>query len=89
MLVVDRKQKSFSDSEFMELSSFLQPDDVLVLNNTRVFARLAGRRDPSGGRVEVLLVRRIEQSVWQALVRPGHRVRVATGSGFRKICERR
>jgi S-adenosylmethionine:tRNA ribosyltransferase-isomerase len=54
----------------------LQPDDVLVLNNTRVFpARLIGRRIPSGGRIEVLLVRSVGELLWQALVRPGHRVR--------------
>jgi S-adenosylmethionine:tRNA ribosyltransferase-isomerase len=82
MLVLDRKERSWIDSEFSSLSRYLQPNDVLVLNNTRVFpARLIGRRDPSGGRVEVLLVRQLEQLLWEALVRPGHRL--STGSRIR------
>jgi len=75
LLVLDRKARSWADSEFSSLFQYLEPDDVLVLNNTRVFpARLIGRRDPSGGRVEVLLVRQLEPLLWEALVRPGHRL---------------
>ena len=82
MLVLDRKQQTWSDSEFSSLSRYLQPNDVLVLNNTRVFpARLIGRRDPSGGRTEVLLVRQLEPLLWEALVRPGHRL--SAGSRMR------
>lgn len=80
MLVLDRKARSCADSEFSSLFQYLEPDDVLVLNNTQVFpARLIGRRDPSGGRVEVLLVRQLEPMLWEALVRPGHRL----GAGAR------
>src|SRR5882724_12064044 len=76
MLVLDRKKRAWVDSEFSSLSRYLQPNDVLVLNNTRVFpARLIGRRDPTGGRVEVLLVRQLEPFLWEALVRPGHRLK--------------
>jgi S-adenosylmethionine:tRNA ribosyltransferase-isomerase len=75
MLVLDRAKRSWIDSQFRALPEYLFPGDLLVLNNTRVFpARLIGRRDPSGGRVEVLLVREIESQVWQALVRPAHRL---------------
>jgi|SRR5215813_599328 len=76
MLIIDRKHRSFVDSKFAALESFVKEGDVLVLNNTRVFpARLIGWRDPSGGRVEVLLVQQLEPLVWEVLVRPGHRVR--------------
>ncbi|MCU1265389.1 MAG: S-adenosylmethionine:tRNA ribosyltransferase-isomerase [Acidobacteria bacterium] len=76
LLVLNRKEQSWADSEFTSLAPYLQPDDVLVLNNTRVFpARLVGRRDPSGGRVEVLLVRQLEPMLWEALVRPAHRLK--------------
>jgi S-adenosylmethionine:tRNA ribosyltransferase-isomerase len=76
MLVLDRQRQNWSDIEFSALSAFLQANDVIVINNTRVFpARLVGRRDPSGGRVEVLLVRELGPLKWEALVRPGHRTR--------------
>lgn len=76
LLVVDRPKNNWFDSEFMALSDHLQAGDVLVLNNTRVFpARLSGHRDPTGGRVEVLLVQELDKLLWQALVRPGHRLK--------------
>lgn len=75
MLVLDRKEHRWFDSEFSSIAQYLRPNDVLVLNNTKVFpARLIGRRDPSGGQVEVLLVRQLEPFLWEALVRPGHRL---------------
>jgi S-adenosylmethionine:tRNA ribosyltransferase-isomerase len=75
MLVVDRKSKTWLDSEFSLLPDFLRPHDALVLNNTRVFpARLIGRRDPTGGLAEVLLVHQHEPLLWDALIRPGHRL---------------
>ena len=77
LLVIDRGAETWIDSEFASLSSYLDPTDVLVLNNTRVFpARLFGHRVPSGGRIEVLLVRAREDYVWEALVRPAQRLRL-------------
>jgi S-adenosylmethionine:tRNA ribosyltransferase-isomerase len=74
MLVLNRQTQSWTNSTFQKLPDYLRTNDVVVVNNTRVFpARLIGRRDPTGGRVEVLLIREIEPSVWEALVRPGHR----------------
>src|ERR687884_1013795 len=74
MLVVDRARGKWRDSHFAELPSELHEGDVLVVNNTRVFpARLTGRREPSGGRVELLLVRESEgagPNAWEALPRP-------------------
>jgi len=76
MLVLNREKKVLTDTEFGSLPDYVRENDVLVINNTRVFpARLVGRRDPSGGRVEILLVREQEPSVWQALIRPGARVK--------------
>jgi S-adenosylmethionine:tRNA ribosyltransferase-isomerase len=75
MLVVNRATETWSESTFASFPELVRPGDVLVINNTRVFpARLLGQRDPSGGRVEVLLLREIEPSVWEALVRPAHRL---------------
>lgn len=76
MLVVDRKQGRWSDDKFLDFPDYVRENDVLVINNTRVFpARLKGRRDPSGGRVEVLLIRELKPFTWEALVRPGHRLK--------------
>lgn len=76
MLIVDRKRKASTDTHFWSLPDHIRENDVLVINNTRVFpARLVGQREPSGGRVEVLLVRERGPSVWEALVKPGARLR--------------
>jgi S-adenosylmethionine:tRNA ribosyltransferase-isomerase len=76
MLVVDRATGSWRDSSFSEFPLQLKPNDVVVVNNSRVIpARLIGQRKESGGRVEVFLVRELESHVWQALVRPSARLR--------------
>lgn len=76
MLVVDRDRGTWEDNEFANFAGYIREKDVVVINNTRVFpARLIGRRDPSGGRVEVLLIRELEPHVWETLLRPGHRLR--------------
>ena len=75
MLVVDRAGALWRDSHFRELPAELSERDVLVLNNTRVFpARLAGRREPSGGHVEIFLIEERAPAVWDALARPARRL---------------
>ena len=87
MLVLDRARGAWRDSRFSELPSDLTDPDVLVLNNTRVFpARLTGRREPSGGRVEIFLIGEREVPlVWDALARPARRLsagqRITFGDG--------
>jgi S-adenosylmethionine:tRNA ribosyltransferase-isomerase len=76
MLVLDRREQAWVDSSFREFTKYLRPDDVVVVNNSRVIpARLLGRREGSGGQVEIFLVREIEPEVWEALVRPGGRLK--------------
>lgn len=76
MLVVDRTNQSWTDRNFVDLPDHLRAGDLLVINNTRVFpARLIGRREPSGGRVEILLVRELEPGLWETLARPGRRLK--------------
>ncbi len=88
LLVLDRATGAVvSHATVAALPEFLRPGDLLVLNDTRVFpARLLGRRDPSGGAVECLLVRRIDEDHWEALVHPGQKLRpgsrmLFTGAG--------
>jgi S-adenosylmethionine:tRNA ribosyltransferase-isomerase len=82
MLVVDHREQTWSDSSFKEFTRHLRPNDVVVVNNSRVIpARLKGHRD-TGGHVEIFLVREIETNVWEALVRPGARLKKASRVSF-------
>jgi S-adenosylmethionine:tRNA ribosyltransferase-isomerase len=83
MLVLNRANRTFADSSFRSLPDYLRPNDVVVLNNTRVFpARLIGERVPTGGAVELLLLREIEANVWEALARPARRLRMGAHLSF-------
>ena len=76
MLVLDRKTGAVSHHVFREIEDFLAPGDCLVLNDTKVIpARLYGERARTGGRVEVLLLKRRENDIWETLVRPGKKCR--------------
>lgn len=75
MLVVDRSAQVYSDSDFADLARRLRRGDVLVLNNTRVFpARLLGTSE-TGAQVEIFLLNKLSESSWEALARPGRRLR--------------
>ncbi|HYU98316.1 MAG TPA: tRNA preQ1(34) S-adenosylmethionine ribosyltransferase-isomerase QueA [Pyrinomonadaceae bacterium] len=83
MLVLNRATQTQEDSKFELLPSYIRPGDVVVVNNTRVFpARLIGQREPSGGRIEVLLAREVKPAVWEALVRPAQRIKVGARVRF-------
>ena len=83
MLVLDRRRQEWADSRFKELPRYLRPNDVVVINNSRVIpARLIGQREGSGGQVEIFLVREIEAQVWEALVRPGARLKKGSRAVF-------
>lgn len=77
MLVVDRAAGTFTDRQFREFPQFIAPGDCIVLNDTRVFpSRLIGRREGTGGEVEVFLTKQIDCSTWNTLVKPGKKIRV-------------
>lgn len=79
LLVLDRASGGVSHSVFREITDYLQPGDCLVLNNTRVIpARLLGVREETGAHVEVLLLKRRENDVWETLVKPGKKCRPGT-----------
>lgn len=79
LLVLDRASGVVSHSIFREITDYLQPGDCLVLNNTRVIpARLLGVREETGAHVEVLLLKRRENDVWETLVKPGKKCRPGT-----------
>jgi S-adenosylmethionine:tRNA ribosyltransferase-isomerase len=90
LLTMDRSTGALTDAQFAQLPTLLQGDELIVFNNARVIpARLFGRRagvhsDPPSrakvgehlsGKVEVLLTRQLDPDTWQALVRPGRKMR--------------
>src|SRR6185436_18405442 len=83
MLVLDRERQEWTDSYFNQFTEYLRPNDVVVVNNSRVIpARLIGRREETGGQVEIFLVRELEAEVWEALVRPGARLKKGARAVF-------
>jgi S-adenosylmethionine:tRNA ribosyltransferase-isomerase len=81
LLVVERASGRIVHQRMADLPAWLHPGDVLVVNDTKVFpARLLGHREPSGGRVEVLLLERLDADHWDALVHPGQKLK--PGSRF-------
>ncbi len=75
LLVLDRRTGAVRHQVFRDLPELLSPGDLLIVNRSRVFpARLLGRRK-GGGAAEVLLVESLGDGAWEALVRPGRRLR--------------
>ncbi len=75
MLVVRRSRKKFEDEQFFNLPRFLKKEDVIVLNNTKVFpARLFGVSE-TGAKVELFLIRETENQIWETLARPARRLK--------------
>ncbi len=78
LLVADRADGTLTHRRFYELPEYLKAGDVLVFNNSRVIrARLFGNRTDTGRRVEILLLRRLEPGIWEALI--GSKKKVRTG----------
>jgi len=79
LMVLDRTDSSLKHHHFFEMVDYLRAGDVLVFNDSRVIpARLSGRKVDSGGKLEILLLRRLSPNVWETLVRPGKRIKVGT-----------
>jgi S-adenosylmethionine:tRNA ribosyltransferase-isomerase len=77
LLVLEKATGRLTHARIADLPGWLRAGDVLVVNDTRVFpARLLGRREPSGGRVEVLLLERLGPDRFDALVHPGQKLKV-------------
>lgn len=75
MLVVNRRAENYNDEHFRNFPEFLTKDDLIVLNNTKVFpARLVGVSE-TAGKIELFLVREIENQIWETLARPTRRLK--------------
>ncbi len=76
LLVYHRGNGAVEHRHFYDITDYLRPGDALVLNETRVIpARLLGEKEGTGVPVEVLLLRRLNATDWEALVRPGRRLK--------------
>jgi S-adenosylmethionine:tRNA ribosyltransferase-isomerase len=89
MLVVDRKTGAYKDDAFRHLTEYLTDRDCLVINDTKVIpARLFGTRVGTGAAIEVLLLKRKPDDIWETLVRPGKKCRpgdeISFGDGILK-----
>lgn len=79
MLVLNKDTGAVEHHRFQEIKEYLRPGDCLVLNNTKVIpARLLGVKEDTGAAIEVLLLKRHENDVWETLVKPGKKARPGT-----------
>ena len=77
LLVLHKDTGRLEHRSFADLLEYLRPGDVMVFNQSRVLpARLHGRREDTGGKVELLLLHRKSPGIWQALAKPGRRLRL-------------
>lgn len=89
LLVLDKNTGETAHHVFREIPDFLKAGDCLVINDTKVIpARLIGEKESTGGKVEVLLLKRKENDIWETLVKPGKKMkpgaRVSFGGGLLK-----
>ena len=79
LLVIDKITEKRTHTDFHHIGNYLNPGDCLVINNTKVIpARLIGERENTGGKVELLLLKRKENNIWETLVKPGKKARIGS-----------
>lgn len=83
LLMLDKENGQIQHHVFREILDYLRPGDCLVLNNTKVIpARLLGIKEDTGAAVEVLLLKRRENDVWETLVKPGKKMKAGARLSF-------
>lgn len=79
LMVLDKKTGEIEHKIFKDIIDYLNPGDCMVLNDTRVMpARLIGSKKDTGGKMEFLLLKRLDGDKWETLVKPGKRAKVGT-----------
>ena len=79
LMVLNREKQTIEHKQFKDLIEYFSEDDVMILNNTKVFpARLFGNKEKTGARIEVFLLRELnaEQRLWDVLVDPARKIRI-------------
>ena len=88
LLHLDRRTGAVTHDSFKNIVSYLRAGDTLVINDTKVIpARLLGAKKETGGAVEVLLLRRLSDTDWETLVRPGKKMRPGARAVFGEMAE--
>lgn len=83
LMVLHRETGELEHKHFYDVIDYLNPGDCLVVNNTKVIpARLMGMKEETGASIEVLLLKRKEEKVWETLVKPGKKARVGARISF-------
>ena len=83
LMVLDRKAGTVEHRIFSDIIDYLRPEDMLVVNSSKVIpARLLGKTDKTGSDMELLLLRMLDSGEWETLVRPGKRAKVGAGFDF-------
>ena len=85
MMVLCRAEQKIEHRQFRELKAFLQPGDLLVLNDTRV---LAARRFSDDGGIEFLFLERLGPTRWKCMVSPGRKMRIGATTTINNVCLR-
>ena len=79
LLVLDRETGEVTHRKFRDILGYLNPGDCLVINDTKVIpARLIGSREGTNAKIEVLLLKRRENDIWETLVKPGKKAKIGT-----------
>lgn len=83
LLILDKKTGDIEHKHFSDIIDYLEKDDILVLNNTKVLpARLIGEKEETKAVIEILLLKNIKDDIWECLVKPARRIKVGTIVSF-------
>lgn len=83
LLVLDKESGAVSHHVFREITDYLEAGDCLVINDTKVIpARLIGSKIGTNAKIEILLLKRKENNVWETLVKPGKKAKIGTRISF-------
>ena len=76
LMVLDKNTGEITHRIFRDITEYLHPGDCLVINDTKVIpARLIGAKEDTGAKIEILLLKRKENDIWETLVKPGKKCR--------------
>ena len=83
LMVLDKMSGEIKNKKFSDIKSYLKKGDCLVINDTKVIpARLFGSRESTGGKVEILLLKRLQNDIWEVLVKPGKKCKIGSKISF-------
>lgn len=76
LMVINRKTDQIEDRHFHDIVAYLKPGDLLVMNDTKVMpVRIYGHKKETGGKVELLLLKRLDDNRWETMVKPGRKAK--------------